>query len=104
MPFCEAGGEPGVDAAAHAGHAMATDHEGHGEMHHAVDPAEDGHDGVACNQCGLCHLACCPAVSGAATALTVSDVLHAVYQATPQHSVTSFQPDPFLRPPRRARA
>jgi hypothetical protein len=104
MPFCDGAGQAPAEASGHVGHAMAMEHDDHGDMHVPSDVAFDGHDGASCNQCGLCHLACCPAVAGTAAPLTMSDVLHSVYQATPQHGVTFFQPDLFLRPPRRDRA
>lgn len=102
MPYCEAGDMAGMDhkmAMDHdmpMGHEMPADHAGHDMGHHGDGKADP--KALDCNQCGLCHLACASALLSSAPVL--SDVLQSVYQSTAVVNVTSFQPDPFRKPPR----
>lgn len=98
MPFCAAGDATSMDVAG-MDHSMPMDHAGH-DMDHHPDGASDQHEGMDCNQCGLCHLACASALPSSMPVL--SDVLQPVYQATRAVSVTSFLPDPVRKPPRGA--
>lgn len=98
MPFCAAGDAASMDMAG-MDHSMAMDHAGH-DMDHHPDGASGQHEGMGCNQCGLCHLACASALPSSMPVL--SDVLRPVYQATRAVSVTSFLPDPVRKPPRGA--
>ena len=101
MPYCEPGDMASMDMAA-MGHGMTMEHEmpadhaGHDMGHHGEGKADP--KALDCNQCGLCHLACASALLSSTPVL--SDVLQSVYQSTAAVNVTSFQPDPFRKPPR----
>ena len=101
MPYCEPGDMASMDMAA-MGHGMTMEHEmpadhaGHDMGHHGESKADP--KALDCNQCGLCHLACASALLSSTPVL--SDVLQSVYQSTAAVNVTSFQPDPFRKPPR----
>lgn len=102
MPFCQhslAGNQ------SHAGHegTAAQPHEGH-THHHAENSgagtpqAHTGHaSGLACNDCGACHLACSPAIAAAVT-LQVR-VEASVYEPVPAVTVHLFYPEQPLHPP-----
>ncbi len=96
MPFCAAGDTTSMDIAG-MDHSMPMDHAGH-DMDHHPDSNGDQHEGMDCNQCGLCHLACASALPS--TMPVLSDVLQSVYQAALAANVTFFLPDPVLKPPR----
>lgn len=96
MPFCEAGDMASMPMA-DMEHGMAMDHADH-DMDHHPDGDADAQQGVGCNQCGLCHLACASALPSSTSML--SDVLQSVYQAARTVNVSSFQPDPVHKPPR----
>jgi hypothetical protein len=51
-----------------------------------------------CNQCSLCHLACASALPSSMPML--SDVRQDAYVTTLAFNVTSYLPDPLLKPPR----
>jgi len=82
MPFCEHGFQPlastGVTAqpsvhgsAQHAHHGEQSSSSSH--QHHAADVGTHDRDGspngLACNDCGACHLACSPAVPASPAAV-----------------------------------
>ncbi len=102
MPFCEAGDMASMDmASAHhempMDHEMSMDHASHDMNHHGEGDA-GSQQGLDCNQCGLCHLACASALPSSTPVL--SDVLKSVYQTALAANVSSFQADPLRKPPR----
>lgn len=99
MPSCARGGDLS-QAGAHAALATDADH-----AHHASPPPSDlsgnapGHasHGPACDQCGLCNLACAPALPARVQALPAIDV--APGAGTPPHGHLAHVPAILLRPP-----
>jgi hypothetical protein len=53
----------------HAGTHDATDTYHHGAEHAGMQHDSGSRSGLACNDCGVCHLACWPAVSALAPAV-----------------------------------
>lgn len=102
MPFCEMGdmGSEKMSRQSAHGESMPMDHADHDMEHvsHHADGDTGSQQGLDCNQCGLCHLACASALPSSTPVL--SDVLQSVYQAALAASVTSFQPTPLRKPPR----
>ncbi|MEQ1882849.1 MAG: hypothetical protein ABL878_17980 [Burkholderiales bacterium] len=106
MPFCQHGGaDMPVPATMSAG-----DHSG---MAHHADPASGsthGADpcastdptgsGLACNDCGVCHLACSPLLMS--ETILFKPAGHNVFDVQVQPSLHSFSPEQPQRPPRAA--
>jgi ferredoxin len=108
MPFCQQHGM----AAAGAAHAEPSQehHGGHsGHMAHADSPRDaagvslaghgssDAASGLACNNCGVCHLACSPAISAISSIAVV--IGHSVLEPSPADSPHFFYPEQLQRPP-----
>ena len=111
MPFCQhrmaaASAHPGI--ADHSGHH----HDGHSDLtrSHAQGSTSQSADagspqiavmgeasGLACNNCGACHLACAPAI----VALVSVPLLIAgsVLESAPADSLQFFYPEQTQRPP-----
>jgi hypothetical protein len=106
MPFCKHGTQApaamaghDVDHAAHAhsGHGAGTDHRHAGAHHDGSQPATGEHAGLACNDCGACHLACAPAIS--ALGLVSATIGGNVFEPVPAISPHDFYPERLQRPP-----
>ena len=108
MPFCQQHGMAGAGAA-HTG-LSNEQHVGHSDhmTHHdspgnpaGFSPAEhvgsDVTGGLACNDCGACHLACAPAISANAPVLML--IGDAVLEPSPADSPHFFYPEQLQRPP-----
>jgi hypothetical protein len=106
MPFCQHGG---ADMSAHET-MSAVDHSG--MAHHADPDSGAEHDagpsvstdptgsGLACNDCGVCHLACSPLLMS--EAISFKPTGHNVFDVQVQPSPHSFSPEQPQRPPRTA--
>jgi uncharacterized protein involved in copper resistance len=108
MPFCQQHGMASAGVAHaeppqehHAGHS---DHVAH--HHSPTDPARISHaehagsdvtSGLACNDCGACHLACAPAISAIAPVIVLTG--DAVLESSPADSPRFFYPEQLQRPP-----
>jgi ferredoxin len=108
MPFCQQHGM----AAAGAAHAEPSQehHVGHsGHMAHKDSPRDtagishvehgsgDATSGLACNNCGACHLACSPAISAIAPIAVLIGA--SVLESAPADSPRFFYPEQLHRPP-----
>jgi ferredoxin len=106
MPFCHHGG---ADMSAHET-MSAADHSG---MAHHADPDSGAEhvaglsvstdptgSGLACNDCGVCHLACSPLLMS--EAISFKPTGHNVFDVQVQPSPHSFSPEQPQRPPRTA--
>lgn len=111
MPFCIHGhpGSQGPDGAEYGQAAGSLpgsrDHAGpagHGDCHeHAATPAgtAGAQDGMACDQCGFCHLACAGMIPSEAAATADHPAAHVLAGLTATlHSDPL--PEPLRRPPR----
>ncbi|MGQ0579548.1 MAG: hypothetical protein ACT4PQ_11665 [Betaproteobacteria bacterium] len=106
MPFCQQHGMAGTGLADtsqkhHAGHSGHTVHDDSPSDAAAVSHAEQGSSdvtsGLACNNCGACHLACAPAIAAIATVpLLIGD---SVLESLPGDSPHTFYPERLQRPP-----
>jgi ferredoxin len=106
MPFCQQHGM----AAAGTGLADTEHHDAHpGHMAHNDSPTDaagishakhassDATGGLACNNCGACHLACSPAISAIAPiAALIGDF---DLESAPADSPHFFYPEQLQRPP-----
>ena len=108
MPFCQKQGMAAAGAAhaepsqehhvGHSGHMAQKDWPrdaaGISDAEHA---SSDATGGLACNNCGACHLACAPAISAIApvAALTGDSGL----EPAPADSPHFFYPEQLQRPP-----
>lgn len=108
MPFCQQQGLAAAGAThtepseehhdAHPGHMAhndsPTDAAG---ISHAEHGGSDATSGLACNNCGACHLACAPAI------ITIAPVAiligNPVLESLPGDLLHSFYPEQFQRPP-----
>ena len=115
MPFCDhgmAGSGTGHDAPQSGEHHDR--HSGHGQTAHAsalshaagsahASPGHDsasGANGLSCNNCGACHLACAPAISGVAVMSPI--IGNFVLKSAPADSPYLYFPEQLQRPPRSA--
>ena len=113
MPFCQ---QHGMAAAGpvhsgqyqehHAGHSA---HKAHHHspsdqpgISHAEHAGSDVTSGLACNDCGTCHLACAPAISAIAPVVVLTG--GAVLESSPADSPRFFYPEQLQRPPLSARS
>jgi hypothetical protein len=107
MPFCQQHGMASASVAHaeppqhYAGHS---DHMAHHDspsdparISHAEHTGSDVTSGLACNDCGACHLACSPAISANAPVLLL--IGDAVFESSPADSPRFFYPDQLQRPP-----
>ena len=108
MPFCQQQGM----AAAGAAHTEPSqehhvDHSGHMAhndsptdatgISHSEHTSSDATSGLACNNCGACHLACSPAIAAIApVAVLIGDF---VLESSPADSPHFFYPEQLQRPP-----
>lgn len=104
MPFCKhSGSDAGAASAGHDGH-----HSGHdaAPAHHHGDGigsqggpgvADSQGAGLACNDCGACHLACSPLLFSPSPAFTTTG--STVFDPQPLRSPLSFTPEQPQRPP-----
>jgi len=108
MPFCQQHGMA-TGGASHSepSHEHHSGHSGHGiHQESSADPAgvahseQDGGDatnGLACNNCGACHLACSPAIAAIAP---VADLIgDSILEPLPADSPHFFYPEQLQRPP-----
>jgi len=100
MPFCPHSlGLPGIASQPQAGH----EHHAHGtrssaaDSHSDHDPAPPEHSNSSCNGCGVCHLACAPAVP-VATSLAFASV-DSIYSPLYSTLVRLFIPEQPQPPP-----
>jgi hypothetical protein len=108
MPFCQQQGMAAAGAAhtelsqghhdAHPGHTAHNDSpSGAAGISHAEHGGSDVTSGLACNNCGACHLACSPAISAIApVAVLIGD---SVLESSPADSPHFFYPEQLQRPP-----
>ncbi|MFN0039218.1 MAG: hypothetical protein ACKVP2_06895 [Burkholderiales bacterium] len=106
MPFCQHGGADMIaDGSAPSGKHAGMTHQGHAnaDAAHGADHsglADDAGSGLACNDCGVCHLACSP--------LLVSEFVKFEPACIEKFSVRkhlplpSFSPEQPLHPPKTA--
>ena len=102
MPFCQHGGQH--EQLAHGDHAgMQHDHNAmsheameHDGLAHDTAPA---HDGVACDQCGFCHLACAGMMPAQSSSASVLPPAHD-FAVSPAPTFPSLTAEPLPRPPR----
>ena len=92
MPFCQHGGQH---------EPMAHDHQAekqhdHEAMTHDNAPA---HDGVACDQCGFCNLACAGMMPAQSSSASVLPRAHD-FAVSPAPTFPSLTAEPLPRPPR----
>lgn len=94
MPFCAhalSGHAGAIEAAGAADHgAQRSEHSAH---HHSDEP----HDGLACNDCGACNLACAPAIP--ATLYIALDLPPVAFPSNYFVSLRLFDPELPLPPP-----
>ncbi len=104
MPFCTHGQEPAPAHGTHPGDAAAAQW-AHGDCHaRAADasPADaSAQGGMACDQCGFCHLACAGIIPPSAAASPVHRAGHVLAGLTTVHYSDPL-PDSLRRPPRSA--
>jgi ferredoxin len=108
MPFCQqhgmaAAGTGLADTSqehhdAHPGHMAHNDSPSDAAgISHAEHASSDAASGLACNNCGACHLACSPAISAIAPiAVLIGD---SVLESAPADSPHFFYPEQLQRPP-----
>jgi len=108
MPFCQqdgmaADGTGLADSSqahhdAHAGHMAQNDSsaDAAGNSHNEHDDSGTT-SGLACNNCGACHLACSPSLTALSPAITTTG--SSVFSPTATDSPHSFFPEQLLRPP-----
>jgi hypothetical protein len=106
MPFCEHGGaDMSTHAAMPAGDHSGMAHHGntdsntvlHGSQSVSTD---DTASALACNDCGVCHLACSPLLMSEAAKFESAD--HDVFILQKQPALGSFSPEQPQRPPKTA--
>lgn len=108
MPFCQHGGagmiaDGSMPSENHAGKT----HQGHVGSHaehgvgHSV-PADDAGSKLACNDCGVCHLACSPLLMSEAAKFVPAGL--AVFNVQKHPPLISFSPEQPLHPPKTALA
>jgi len=108
MPFCQQQGMAASGAAhtepsqehhvAHPGHMAHHDSPSDAAgISHAEHASSDVTSGLACNNCGACHLASSPAISAIApVAVLIGDF---VLESAPAESPHFFYPEQLHRPP-----
>jgi hypothetical protein len=105
MPFCrhalpDTSMEPAMHGerqqGSHAQHEHAADHDGHDAGADAPDPGSS----LACNDCGVCHLACAPAVAPASS-FSASNIMSGQQIAGNPSEPRAFVPEQPKRPPLR---
>ena len=102
MPFCpQSLGLPGIASQPQAGH----EHHAHAtrssaaDSHSDHDPAPTKHSNFSCNGCGVCHLACAPAVpTTIALALASVDSIYSPLYSTFVRLFIPEQPQPPPNP------
>jgi hypothetical protein len=111
MPFCQqhgmaaAGPAHGEPSQEH--HAGQSAHKAHhhlpsdqAKISHAEHAGSDVTGGLACNNCGACHLACAPAISAIAPVVVLTG--DSVFESSPADPPHFFYPEQLQRPPLRA--
>jgi len=102
MPFCPHSlGRPAISSEPQAAHA----HHAHGahslapDSHPGQDPAQPEHSDLSCNGCGVCHLACAPAVAAATSlAFAPADSIYSQLYSTFIRLFIPEQPQPPPNP------
>jgi ferredoxin len=104
MPFCQQHGMAadgtGLADSSHEHHDAHAGHMAHNDS--STDAAGNSHDehdasGLACNNCGACHLACSPSLTAVSPALIA--IGNPVFSPTAAESPHSFFPEQLQRPP-----